>query len=53
MRAAGRSQDVRATPGEGIHAASGGVWRRVFGFAGVRLTPSGPIVETHLPTGHA
>lgn len=45
-------KDVRGNAGEGIHAAStGGVWQAVvFGFAGVRLTSSGPIVETpHLP----
>jgi kojibiose phosphorylase len=45
-------KDVRGNASEGIHAAStGGVWQAVvFGFAGVRLTPSGPIVETpHLP----
>jgi len=36
---------VRGSASEGIHAAStGGVWQAVvFGFAGVRLTPSGPI----------
>lgn len=45
-------KDVRGNAGEGIHAAStGGVWQAVvFGFAGVHLTPSGPVVETpHLP----
>jgi kojibiose phosphorylase len=45
-------KDVRGNASEGIHAAStGGVWQAVvFGFAGVRLTGSGPIVETpHLP----
>jgi len=45
-------EDVRGNAGEGIHAAStGGVWQAVvFGFAGVRLTETGPIVENpHLP----
>jgi kojibiose phosphorylase len=45
-------KDVRGNASEGIHAAStGGVWQAVvFGFAGVRLTETGPIVETpHLP----
>ena len=45
-------KDVRGNASEGIHAAStGGVWQAVvFGFAGVRLTATGPIVETpHLP----
>ena len=47
-------KDVRGNASEGIHAAStGGVWQAVvFGFAGVHLTSSGPIVETpHLPPG--
>ncbi len=41
-------KDVRGNASEGIHGAStGGVWQAVvFGFAGVRLTPSGPVVET-------
>lgn len=46
-------EDVRGNAGEGIHAAStGGVWQAViFGFAGIRLTETGPVVETpHLPT---
>ena len=45
-------EDVRGNAGEGIHAAStGGVWQAViFGFAGIRLTETGPVVETpHLP----
>lgn len=45
-------KDVRGNASEGIHAASaGGVWQAVvFGFAGVKLTAAGPIVETpHLP----
>lgn len=45
-------KDVRGNASEGIHAAStGGVWQAVvFGFAGVRLSASGPIVKTsHLP----
>ncbi len=47
-------QDVRGNAHEGIHAAStGGAWQAVvFGFAGVRLTETGPIVDTpHLPPG--
>jgi len=37
-------QDVR---GNANTPLPGGVWQAVvFGFAGVRLTPSGPIVET-------
>lgn len=47
-------KDVRGNASEGIHAAStGGVWQAViFGFAGVRLTETGPFVETpHLPPG--
>lgn len=45
-------KDVRGNASEGIHAAStGGVWQAVvFGFAGVRLTSLGPMVENpHLP----
>lgn len=39
--------DLRRNTADGIHAASaGGVWQAlVFGFAGVRLTPEGPVVE--------
>ncbi len=47
-------KDVRGNAHEGIHAAStGGAWQSViFGFAGVRLTETGPIVDTpHLPPG--
>ncbi|WP_009633582.1 beta-phosphoglucomutase [Synechocystis sp. PCC 7509] len=47
-------KDVRGNAHEGIHAAStGGTWQAViFGFAGVRLTETGPMVETpHLPPG--
>lgn len=38
---------MRGNASEGIHAAStGGVWQAVvFGFAGVRLTQTGPKVE--------
>jgi len=41
-------KDVRGNASEGIHAAStGGVWQAIiFGFAGVRLTEAGPVVET-------
>ncbi len=45
-------KDVRGNAGEGVHAAStGGVWQAVvFGFAGVRLTETGPVIDTpHLP----
>ncbi len=45
-------KDVRGNASEGIHAAStGGVWQAVvFGFAGVRIGETGPIVDTpHLP----
>lgn len=45
-------KDVRKNACEGIHAAStGGVWQAVvFGFAGVRMTPTGPkVVTPHLP----
>ncbi len=47
-------KDLRGNASEGIHAAStGGVWQAViFGFAGVRITETGPTVETpHLPPG--
>ncbi len=47
-------EDVRGNAHEGIHAAStGGTWQAVvFGFAGVRLTQTGPIIDTpHLPPG--
>ncbi|KJH70523.1 beta-phosphoglucomutase [Aliterella atlantica] len=47
-------KDVRGNAHEGIHAAStGGSWQAVvFGFGGVRLTETGPIVDTpHLPPG--
>ncbi|PIG94972.1 beta-phosphoglucomutase [Gloeocapsopsis sp. IPPAS B-1203] len=46
-------KDVRGNAGEGVHAASaGGIWQAVvFGFAGVRLTEAGPIVDqSHLPS---
>mgnify|MGYP000303574292 CR=1 FL=1 len=44
-------EDVRGNASEGVHGAStGGVWQSVvFGFAGLRLTESGPIVDPHLP----
>lgn len=45
-------EDVRGNASEGIHAAStGGVWQSVvFGFAGIQMSPSGPIIKTpHLP----
>ena len=47
-------KDVRGNAGEGIHAAStGGVWQAIiFGFAGVCLTETGPVIDSpHLPPG--
>ncbi|MFB2838176.1 beta-phosphoglucomutase [Floridanema evergladense] len=46
-------EDVRGNANEGIHAASaGGVWQAiVFGFAGVKLTPNGPVATPKLPPG--
>jgi len=46
-------EDLRGNTADGIHAAScGGVWQAlVFGFAGLRLTPDGPITRPRLP-GH-
>ncbi len=43
--------DVRGNAGDGIHAASlGGVWQAIaFGFAGLRLTAVGPVVQPRLP----
>jgi kojibiose phosphorylase len=45
--------DVRGNAAEGIHGAStGGVWQAVvFGFGGLRFTPSGPVAEARLPQG--
>lgn len=45
-------RNPRGNAGDGIHAASaGGVWQAVvFGFAGLRLTTSGPAVTPHLPS---
>ncbi|WP_051050413.1 beta-phosphoglucomutase [Fortiea contorta] len=44
-------EDVRLNAHEGIHAASaGGVWQAVvFGFAGIRITESGPMACPNLP----
>ncbi len=44
-------EDIRTNASEGIHAASaGGVWQAVvFGFAGIRMTPFGPIACPNLP----
>lgn len=44
-------EDVRGNAGDGIHAASaGGLWQAaVFGFGGLRLTPSGPVASPRLP----
>ncbi|HIQ00328.1 TPA: beta-phosphoglucomutase [Candidatus Bipolaricaulota bacterium] len=46
-------EDLRGNTAEGVHAASaGGVWQAVvFGFAGLRLTPTGPVARPRLP-GH-
>jgi kojibiose phosphorylase len=43
--------DVRGNAGDGIHAASaGGLWEAVvFGFAGMRLTETGPTFEPRFP----
>ncbi|MDH7473650.1 MAG: glycoside hydrolase family 65 protein [Anaerolineae bacterium] len=53
MRAARADlHDVRGNADAGIHAASaGGLWQAViFGFAGLKLTPQGPIVHPRLPS---
>ncbi len=44
--------DLRGNTQDGIHAASaGGLWQAlVFGFAGVRLTPQGPVAWPRLPS---
>lgn len=44
-------EDVRGNAADGIHAASaGGLWQAiVFGFGGVRVTPTGPIASPRLP----
>lgn len=44
-------ENVRGNAREGIHAASaGGLWQAtVFGFAGIELTPEGPVAHPHLP----
>jgi trehalose/maltose hydrolase-like predicted phosphorylase len=44
-------EDVRGNASEGIHGASaGGVWQAVvFGFAGLRLTPEGYVLNPRLP----
>lgn len=44
-------EDTRKNAAEGIHAASaGGVWQAVvFGFAGIRIAPFGPIACPNLP----
>jgi kojibiose phosphorylase len=46
-------EDLRGNTEDGIHAASaGGVWQAVaFGFAGIRLTPEGPVAYPRLPKG--
>jgi len=52
MRAAGADlEDSRGNAGEGIHGAScGGMWQAaVLGFAGLRVTPEGYHVASHLP----
>ncbi|MEM9136737.1 MAG: beta-phosphoglucomutase, partial [Cyanobacteria bacterium P01_F01_bin.42] len=44
-------EDLRGNAAQGIHGASaGGVWQStVFGFGGIKFTPSGPVAEPHLP----
>jgi kojibiose phosphorylase len=44
-------EDLRGNTAEGAHAASaGGLWQAlVFGFAGLRLTPEGPVAYPRLP----
>ena len=44
-------EDLRGNTEDGIHAASaGGLWQAlVFGFAGLRLTPQGPLAYPRLP----
>jgi len=44
-------EDLRGNTADGIHAASaGGVWQAVvFGFAGLQLTPEGPVARPRLP----
>ncbi|MBN1487046.1 MAG: glycoside hydrolase family 65 protein [Anaerolineae bacterium] len=46
-------QDVRGNTSDGIHAATnGGLWQAViFGFAGLRFTGAGPVVNPRLPEG--
>ena len=46
-------RDIRGNAGDGIHGASaGGTWQAVvFGFAGLRITPTGWTVTPHLPHG--
>jgi kojibiose phosphorylase len=43
--------DVRGNSADGIHIATqGGLWQSViFGFAGLRLTPEGPVIHPSLP----
>ena len=43
--------DLRGNTADGIHAASaGGLWQAiVFGFAGLELTPEGPVARPRLP----
>ena len=45
-------ENVRGNAREGIHAASaGGLWQAtVFGFAGIELTPEGPVAQPRLPS---
>ncbi len=44
-------EDLRGNTADGVHAASaGGVWQAVvFGFAGLQLTPTGPVAQPRLP----
>jgi beta-phosphoglucomutase len=45
-------RDVRGNAGDGIHAASaGGLWQAIaFGFAGLRLSNEGPVLNPRLPS---
>ncbi|NLX10615.1 MAG: glycoside hydrolase family 65 protein [Chloroflexi bacterium] len=46
-------RDNKGNSRDGIHGAScGGLWQAlVFGFAGLHLTPDGPMLDPHLPPG--
>ena len=46
-------RDNKGNAQDGIHgAACGGLWQALaFGFAGLRLTAEGPVLDPHLPPG--